>query len=61
VCFGLIVITVCGVLVGHLYLKRALPDQGSLVGLSSLLTAGAAGYGANKFASRGSSDDQKQG
>jgi hypothetical protein len=56
VCFGLIVLTVCGVLIGHLYIKRSLPDQGTLLGLSSLLTAGAAGYSANKFSARGQGD-----
>jgi hypothetical protein len=59
VCFGLIVLTVCGVLIAHLWLRRSLPDQGTLLGLSSLLTAGAAGYGANKFSNKGSGDDKQ--
>lgn len=53
VCFFLITATVCGVLAGHLYLKHSLPDQGTLLGLGGLLTAGSAGYGANKISSKG--------
>lgn len=52
VCFGLVALTVCGVLIGHLCLKHSLPDAGILGGLSGLLTAGATGYGANKITTR---------
>jgi hypothetical protein len=52
VCFLLVTTTVCGVLAGHLYLRHSLPDAGTIGGLSGLLTAGAAGYGANKITTR---------
>lgn len=50
--FVLVVLTVCGVLVGHLVIRRTLPDAGTLGGLAGLLTAGASAYGANKFTTR---------
>jgi hypothetical protein len=48
----LVTLTICGVLIGHLVIRRTLPDPGTLGGLAGLLTAGAAGYGVNKATNR---------
>jgi hypothetical protein len=58
VCFFIVTATVCGVLAGHLYLKHSLPDQGTLLGLGGLLTAGSAGYGANKITTKNGTGGQ---
>lgn len=52
-CFLLITLTVCGITIAHFCVSRKLPDEGTLIGLSSLVTAGGAGYGINKIAGRG--------
>jgi hypothetical protein len=50
--FLVVVLTVCGVLIGHLVIRRTLPDAGTLGGLAGLLTAGAGAYGVNKVATK---------
>lgn len=49
---GLVTLTVCGALAGHMWLHRTLPDHDTLTGLAELLAAGSGGYVGNKITNR---------
>lgn len=57
VCLFVVTVTVCGCLIANTIFTRKLPGEGSLLGLSALLTAGAGGYGVNRISHRGDSEN----